>query len=64
MMYFAHSYYVVPADEMMVATQTDYGVEFVSSVWKDNLFGVQFHPEKSGEKGLLILKNFGKLCLK
>lgn len=64
MMYFAHSYYVVPQDEMLVATRTDYGVEFVSAVWKENLFGLQFHPEKSGEKGLLILKNFGKLCLK
>lgn len=62
MMYFAHSYHVVPADEMLVATKTDYGVEFVSAVWKGNIFGLQFHPEKSGDKGLLILNNFGKLC--
>jgi imidazole glycerol-phosphate synthase subunit HisH len=61
MMYFAHSYHAVTPDEMLVATRTDYGVEFVSSVWKGNLFGLQFHPEKSGEKGLLILKNFGRL---
>lgn len=64
MMYFAHSYHAVPTDGMLVATRTDYGIEFVSSIWKDNVFGIQFHPEKSGEKGLQILKNFGKLCLK
>lgn len=64
MMYFAHSYYAVPKDEMMVATRTDYGIEFVSSIWKENLFGIQFHPEKSGDAGLNILRNFGKLCLK
>lgn len=62
MMYFAHSYYVVPADKMVVAATTDYGVEFVSAVWKKNLFGIQFHPEKSGPAGLKILENFGKLC--
>lgn len=64
MVYFAHSYYVVPKDEMVIATKTDYGIEFTSSIWKDNLFGIQFHPEKSGEIGLKIIKNFGKLCLK
>jgi glutamine amidotransferase len=62
MVYFAHSYHVVPKDDMIVATTTDYGIEFVSSIWKDNLFGIQFHPEKSGEVGLKILKNFGNLC--
>ncbi|MFA5114211.1 MAG: imidazole glycerol phosphate synthase subunit HisH [Candidatus Margulisiibacteriota bacterium] len=62
MMYFAHSYHAVTADETTVATRTDYGIEFISSVWKDNLFGIQFHPEKSGEKGLQIMKNFGRLC--
>ena len=64
MVYFAHSYHVAPQDEMVVATRTDYGIEFVSAVWKDNLFGIQFHPEKSGEVGLKIIKNFGELCLK
>lgn len=64
MVYFAHSYHVVPKDEMLVATKTDYGPEFVSSIWKDNLFGIQFHPEKSGEVGLRIVRNFGKLCSK
>ncbi len=62
MMYFAHSYYSVPENEMAVATRTDYGIEFCSAVWKDNIFGIQFHPEKSSEAGLLVLKNFGRLC--
>jgi glutamine amidotransferase len=64
MMYFAHSYYVVPADEQVVATRTDYGIEFTSAVWQGNIYGLQFHPEKSGEKGLQILRNFGKICSK
>ena len=62
MVYFAHSYYVTPKDESIIATKTDYGIEFTSSIWKGNIFGLQFHPEKSGEVGLRILKNFGKLC--
>ena len=62
MVYFAHSYHVVPKDDMIIASTTDYGPEFVSSIAKDNLFGIQFHPEKSGEVGLKIIKNFGKLC--
>lgn len=64
MVYFAHSYHVVPRDEMIIATRTDYGIEFVSSICKDNLFGIQFHPEKSGEVGLKMIRNFGKLCSK
>ena len=59
--YFVHSYYVVPEDEKVVATTTAYGVEFASSICKDNLFATQFHPEKSQEKGLRILKNFGDI---
>ncbi len=59
--YFVHSFYVVPEDETVVATTTGYGIEFCSSVWKDNIIATQFHPEKSQEKGLLILKNFGDL---
>jgi glutamine amidotransferase len=62
--YFAHSYYVIPEDEKVVASQTDYGIEFTSAVQRDNLFGIQFHPEKSGAVGLKIIKNFGELCLK
>ena len=61
MFYFAHSFYVDPKDEMIVATRTDYGIEFVSAVWKDNIYGLQFHPEKSGEAGLKLLRNFGHL---
>jgi len=59
--YFVHSYYVKPEDPGVVATSTDYGVEFTSSVWKDNIFACQFHPEKSQQLGLSILRNFGKL---
>lgn len=57
-LYFVHSYYVKPEDENVVATTTDYGVEFVSSILKDNIFACQFHPEKSQKAGLKILKNF------
>jgi len=59
--YFVHSYYVKPEDPGVVATSTDYGVEFTSSVWKDNIFACQFHPEKSQQLGLSILRDFGKL---
>lgn len=56
--YFVHSYHVVPEDESVVATVTDYGYDFVSAVWRDNLFACQFHPEKSQQVGLSILANF------
>lgn len=59
--YFVHSFHVVPADESVVATTTDYGGSFVSSVWRDNLFATQFHPEKSQKVGLQILRNFAAL---
>jgi imidazole glycerol-phosphate synthase subunit HisH len=59
--YFAHSYHVVPADPSIVCTTTDYGRPFVSSVWRDNVFATQFHPEKSQSVGLKILENFVKL---
>lgn len=59
--YFVHSYYVKPDDPSVVATTTDYGGGFCSSVWKENIFATQFHPEKSQEKGLAILKNFGDM---
>lgn len=58
--YFAHSYYVKPEHNKDIMTLTEYGITFTSSVNKDNIFGVQFHPEKSQEKGLEILKNFIK----
>lgn len=59
--YFVHSYYPVPKDRGIVATTTDYGGEFVSSVSRGNLFACQFHPEKSQIAGLKILRNFGAL---
>ena len=58
--YFVHSYYVEPEDPLLTSTQTDYGVPFASSVWKDNIFATQFHPEKSQSVGLQVLKNFGQ----
>jgi glutamine amidotransferase len=58
--YFVHSYYPVPADPGVVATVTDYGVRFASSVWRDNVFACQFHPEKSQALGLRLLKNFAE----
>jgi len=62
--YFVHSYYVVPDDTAAVSTTTDYGITFTSMVWKDNIFATQFHPEKSQESGLRILKNFGDFVRK
>lgn len=59
--YFAHSYYFAPARDSDVAAVTDYGVEFASVVARDNVFGTQFHPEKSGQHGLQILRNFAAL---
>jgi glutamine amidotransferase len=57
--YFVHSYYVIPDDKELVATTTCYGIEFVSSIQKENIFACQFHPEKSQQIGLQLLKNFG-----
>jgi imidazole glycerol-phosphate synthase subunit HisH len=59
--YFVHSYYVVPRDRQIVATETDYGGPFTSSIWRGNLFATQFHPEKSQADGLRILRNFAEL---
>jgi glutamine amidotransferase len=56
--YFVHSYCVVPEDDDIIATTTEYGGEFVSSVERDNIFACQFHPEKSQRVGLRILQNF------
>ncbi len=56
--YFVHSFYPQPVDESIVATRTDYGGKFASSVWRDNVFATQFHPEKSQQVGLQLLKNF------
>jgi glutamine amidotransferase len=56
--YFVHSYYVAPAHEPMVLATTDYGQPFASVIGRDNIFAVQFHPEKSQNAGLQLLKNF------
>jgi glutamine amidotransferase len=62
--YFVHSFYVAPADNDIVAATTEYGVTFTSMVWKENIFATQFHPEKSQDAGLRILKNFGDFVRK
>jgi glutamine amidotransferase len=59
--YFCHSYYVQPQDDRIIAATTDYGVVFASSVHSQNIYGVQFHPEKSQAVGLKILGNFHAL---
>ena len=59
--YFVHSYYCEVDNSHIINSTTDYGLVFPSSVRRDNLYGVQFHPEKSSEQGLKILKNFGEL---
>jgi len=59
--YFVHSYHVVPTDAGIIATTTDYGRPFVSSIWKDNIVATQFHPEKSQKVGLQILSNFAAM---
>ncbi|HET6249594.1 MAG TPA: imidazole glycerol phosphate synthase subunit HisH [Tepidisphaeraceae bacterium] len=59
--YFVHGYHVVPTDPGVIATTTDYGRPFVSSIWRDNVFATQFHPEKSQKVGLQILANFAGL---
>lgn len=59
--YFVHSYHVVPADTSVIATTTDYGRPFVSSIWRDNIVATQFHPEKSQKVGLQILSNFAAM---
>lgn len=56
--YFVHSYHCVPKDKKRVIATTEYGTEVAAVIAHDNLYAVQFHPEKSGEKGLLLLKNF------
>lgn len=56
--YFVHSYHVVPADSALEAAHTEYGVRFTCAVSRDNIFAVQFHPEKSASAGLKLLSNF------
>jgi glutamine amidotransferase len=59
--YFVHSFYVVPADNDVVAVEADYPDPFCAMIWQDNLYATQFHPEKSQENGLRMLKNFAEL---
>ena len=59
--YFVHGYVVEPEDAGLVSTRTEYGVKFTSSIWRENILAVQFHPEKSQNVGLRMLENFVKL---
>ena len=59
--YFVHSFFPRPADESIIASRTEYGESFASSVWRDNVFATQFHPEKSQRVGLQLLSNFVEL---
>jgi len=59
--YFVHSFYPQPVDVSIVATRTEYGDTFASSVWRENVFATQFHPEKSQRVGLQLLNNFVEL---
>ena len=56
--YFVHSYYVEPSDPGLVSGTTEYGIRFASAIARGNLFATQFHPEKSAEAGLRLLRNF------
>ncbi len=60
-MYFAHSYYVVPEDTSDILGETEYGIKFASMLARGRIYATQFHPEKSGDIGLAMLKNFVKL---
>ena len=61
MLYFVHSYYVQVEDEDNSVLKTTYGLEFDSAIQKDNIFGVQFHPEKSHKFGMKLFENFAKI---
>lgn len=60
-MYFCHSYYVAPMDSSIIASTTNYGSDYASAIASGNVWGIQFHPEKSQAAGLKILENFTKL---
>ena len=60
--YFVHSFYPVPGDRSVIASETCYGERFASAVWRDNVFATQFHPEKSQRVGLKLLENFVSLA--
>ena len=60
--YFVHSFFPRPLEDALVAARTNYGENFAAAVWKGNVFGTQFHPEKSQRVGLQLLKNFIELA--
>jgi glutamine amidotransferase len=60
--YFVHSYYCMPRDEGSIVASVEYGAQLAAVVNKNNIYGVQFHPEKSSKKGLQILSNFVRMC--
>ena len=60
--YFVHSFYAVPEEKNIVASTTNYGSDFCSAVWRDNIYATQFHPEKSQRAGLRLIGNFVKSC--
>ena len=60
--YFVHSFFPKPEDQGIVATRTEYGGSFASAIWRDNVFATQFHPEKSQDTGLQLLKNFADIA--
>lgn len=60
--YFVHSYYIKPDDENLTTATSDYGQRFCATVWRDNIWATQFHPEKSQHVGLAMLRNFAKHC--
>ena len=60
--YFVHSYYVVPHDPSLILAKTDYGIQYTSAAGRENVVGVQFHPEKSGKHGLRLLQNWAEKC--
>ncbi len=62
--YFVHSYHIEPKDENLIVAVTDYGSKLPVVIERLNLFGTQFHPEKSGKVGAHIMKNFLKICEK
>jgi glutamine amidotransferase len=59
--YFVHSYYCENKDKSLTAGATEYGLSYTSALWKDNIFAVQFHPERSQKNGIKMLENFTKL---
>ena len=61
--YFVHSYYVDPEENSLEMLNSDYGMDFTAGVIKNNIFAFQFHPEKSSDLGLRILKNFSEICM-